>query len=65
MRTLCFMEKEQKQLCEDAEDSPVNSGYNQTVEQQVSFFFVPFIFSFIFKKVSITYIPKKHLKRKK
>lgn len=32
------MEKEQKQLCEDAEESPVNSGYNQTVEQQVSFF---------------------------
>lgn len=29
------------------------------------FLFVPFIFSFIFKKLSITYIPKKHLKRKK
>lgn len=64
-----FMEKEQKQRSEDAEEPHwltvvTIRWWNNRWVVCFFFFFVPFIFSFIFKKVSITYIPKKHLKRK-
>lgn len=36
------MEKEQERLCGELEGHAVNSGYSQTVEQRVNFFFCSF-----------------------